>query len=407
MSKANTTAEDIMTNTEIRKLADSIKDQLPLVEVHILRPTSGELLNRDFHNRHKTITLGGTRRARVSSQSIKHAIRVKLEAEDKDSTQTRALPQIIKKRLKSDGASEYAMDIVDKIFDKNELNKKSQSLGTLTSQINAITIHDTDAFVQAVYDAEKQYPSDIKKAATVARKVLTDSADTRRLSPLTALLGRMATSPLMSDVESAVEMGHAYGVSRYAGDIDDYTACDDYLAQMGIITGDKEDTSVRQAGSAFMDTSDISSTTYYEYVSISERILFENLCRGRKLEDRDEILKLTKDYTSRFIKELVFTLPTAKQHTMATHAEPDVVYITTGVGVYPQTMDGAFERAVSGDEERSVSDRAVERLKEKIADRRDGAFAVNAYSSEWWISDRYDAPDGVEELTVRDLDRIV
>ena len=46
--------------SSIRNIADNLQNsgKLPLVEVHILRSTGGEMYNRGFNGRHKTLTVG-------------------------------------------------------------------------------------------------------------------------------------------------------------------------------------------------------------------------------------------------------------------------------------------------------------------------------------------------------------
>ena len=87
--------------SSIRNIADNLQNsgKLPLVEVHILRSTGGEMYNRGFNGRHKTLTGGGTVRNRFSSQSEKHAIRYQWE--DRLNTRTRLLPEIVRQEVKN------------------------------------------------------------------------------------------------------------------------------------------------------------------------------------------------------------------------------------------------------------------------------------------------------------------
>lgn len=401
----------------IRNVADNLQNsgKLPLVEVHILRATGGEMYNRGFNGRHKTLTVGGTVRNRFSSQSDKHAIRYQWE--DRLNTRTRLLPEIVRQEVKSQlgEASEeeltFADGLVDALFSSQTKVKKG--IGLTTAQIHALSEYDvkaiTDAVVGEVRNPDHKSPS---SSAAELRTALEKSADDRKLDTVTALFGRMSTESLLSTVYSAVQMNHAYSVNAASGDYDDFTAVDDYAEKMGIVISEEDaEKSGQKLGAGMMQTTDIASNTYYQYASVCERILFENLCRGRNLDDPaviQSILQATNEITARFVKDFIFTLPGAKQNSNASYGLPTCVYITVGTKVYPMTMDSVYEKAVIGTEESSVADQAVARMLKAVEQAHDGAFAVNDYEGQYWISDRNDAiPDYVKKATVKDLMEIL
>lgn len=403
--------------SSIRNVADNLQNsgKLPLVEVHILRPTGGEMYNRGFNGRHKTLTVGGTVRNRFSSQSDKHAIRYQWE--DRLNTRTRLLPEIVRQEVKSQlgEASEeeltFADGLVDALFSSQTKVKKG--IGLTTAQIHALSEYDvkaiTDAVVGEVRNPDHKSPS---SSAAELRTALEKSADDRKLDTVTALFGRMSTESLLSTVYSAVQMNHAYSVNAASGDYDDFTAVDDYAEKMGIVISEEDaEKSGQKLGAGMMQTTDIASNTYYQYASVCERILFENLCRGRNLDDPaviQSILQATNEITARFVKDFIFTLPGAKQNSNASYGLPTCVYITVGTKVYPMTMDSVYEKAVIGTEESSVADQAVARMLKAVEQAHDGAFAVNDYEGQYWISDRNDAiPDYVKKATVKDLMEIL
>lgn len=403
--------------SSIRNIADNLQNsgKLPLVEVHILRPTGGEMYNRGFNGRHKTLTVGGTVRNRFSSQSEKHAIRYQWE--DRLNTRTRLLPEIIRQEVKNqlgDAAEEtrkFADQVVDGVF--NTQVQKKMGLGLITSQIHALSEYDVQAITGAIVATAND--RDHKGLADSAQKIRSDlqkNANDRQLDPVTAMFGRMSTESLLPTVYSAVQMNHAYSVNPATGDYDDFTAVDDYAEKMGIILSDEnEEKSGQKIGAGMMQTTDIASNVYYQYSSICERVLFENLCRGRNLDDPAAIesaLKETKEITARFVKDFIFTLPGAKQNSNASYGMPACVYMTVGTKVYPMTMDCAYEKAIIGTEESSVADQAVARMLKAVGQAHDGAFAVNDYSGQYWLSNRADAiPDYVKKVSVKNLAEVL
>lgn len=408
------TTDIFVTKQEIRKIADELTrdKKLPLVEIHILRPVAGELLNRGLDGRHKTIDFGGTIRNRFSSQSLKQAIRI---SHMKEGTfHTRMLPQIVKDALVERGVSkEYIHDvtpIIDGIVAKTKIDDR---LGAITSQIMAISSEDVQAMVDAILKEvsdETQIPNDDKKTKTAIeniRKKLKDTAENRKVSENVALFGRMSTDNSIDTVYSAVHMNHAYSVNESSGDVDDYTAVDDYLNAYGVPENESDKT--KQSGSAYMNSTDIAANVYYQYASVSTRILFENMMRGRSTDSEtiNKVLRKTYDVTEQFLKDMIFILPGAKQNSMATTAVPRDVYITKGTFVYPSTLDDIYEKAIYFNGSKSIADQASERLAKKIIDRRNGAFAVNEYDGEYWISDQDPAPEGTCGIEVKKLSSIL
>ena len=397
----------------IRNVADNLQNsgKLPLVEVHILRPTGGEMYNRGFNGRHKTLTVGGTVRNRFSSQSDKHAIRYQWE--DRLNTRTRLLPEIVRQEVKNQlgNASEedlaFADGLVNALFSSQSKTRKG--IGLTTAQVHALSEYDVGAITDAIV-GEVCNPNHKNPAASAAelRTALEKNADSRRLDVVTALFGRMSTESLLSTVYSAVQMNHAYSVNPVAGDYDDFTAVDDYAEKMGIVISDEDaEKSGQKIGAGMMQTTDIASNIYYQYTSVCERILFENLCQGRDLDDPEvikEVLHKTKEITAKFVKDFIFTLPGAKQNSNASYGLPTCVYITVGTKVFPMTMDSAYEKTIIGTEESSVADQAVARMLKAVEQAHDGAFAVNDYSGQYWISDRDDPiPNYLKKIAVKDL----
>lgn len=405
------TGDILVTKQYVRKIADSLtrEKKLPLVEIHILRPVAGELLNRGLDGRHKTIDFGGTTRNRFSSQSLKEAIRLTHMKEG--AYHTRMFPKIVKEALaKTEGVTEEylteAAPVIDGIIAKTKVDDR---LGAITPQIMSISSED----VQAVTDAilmEIPLGTKPKNADTAIKRIqkrLRDSAESRSVGENVALFGRMSTDDSIDTVYSAVHMNHAYSVNEVSGDLDDYTAVDDYLNAYGVPDSDSEKT--RQSGSAHMGSTDIAANVYYQYASVCTRILFENLMRGRNTDPNtvEQVLQKTYEVTIQFLKDMIFILPNAKQNSMATTAVPRDVFITKGTEVYPSTLDDIFEKAIYGDGTKSVADKASERLRKKVVDRRNGAFAVNTYDGEYWISDQDIAPEGTCSIQVKNLSSIL
>ena len=77
------------------------------LEFHILQSFPVSCLNRDDMNQVKTAIIGGTKRARISSQSFKRAIRMQMhKLGQKLSNRTKFINKLLEKELFNFGATE-------------------------------------------------------------------------------------------------------------------------------------------------------------------------------------------------------------------------------------------------------------------------------------------------------------
>ena len=413
---------DIITKRDAIELSKKHADILPVVEIHVLQSVCGALFNRDFNNRQKIISYGGRTRARFSSASALHDIR--FEAESDENIHTRMLPMMIKSALYQQGGVDektlkIECDITDSLFSKEKKEKKSTedaekkaakcSTQKMTSQVIDVDQYTLHKYIEAIKTAANNTKDDSKASLAKAKKkvdeIMNTSSTDRPISEVTALYGRMATDQTYSTVYSPLLVSHAFSIDEYANDYDDFTAVDDYLLKTGIVLTD--DGVSKNTGSAHMNTSDISANTYYRYAGISQVILFENLCIGKSIEQVPEIIQKTYDCTAHFAKKFITTLPSAKQTRNFAHTMPDAVYIDKGCRIQGITAADRFEKAVTPVANKSICDIGVEHLQKFAYDSVYGAFAYQELSGQYWLSDKYDAPEGLKSASLRDMAEIV
>ena len=403
----------LQLKNEVIKKAEELQDagKLPDYSIDILRPIGPSLLNRGFDNKAKTVVIGGVPRITISSQCRKYSIRK--NSVERNAYHTSGIVKLVCDRLESEGSDEAYIESVTKLLKNVFAGKDNKKYGYKTSLIYAVGEEDINAVIKAVKDALPKTTDDekeIKKAADEVKMKLTAEAESRALSENVALFGRMSTDPVFSTVYGAVNMGRSYSVDEYAMDTDDWSAVDDYMKAFNFA----DDTEQKQSGSANLGTTDIASNTMYEYAVVSTKILFENLMRGKDVNNEDDVnatIDKCNTIVKQFIKDFIFVMPVANQTTKAARDIPAVVYLTKG-NSQPRQMDCVFEKVITGDSDKSVCDRAVERFTKDIYDRHCGAFADYDYYSEAWLSDNYDLPDSlkdfnIQRITVKDLDNFV
>lgn len=299
------------------------------LELHILQSVPFSCLNRDELGSPKTGFFGGVKRARVSSQCWKRAIR--LYAKEIDSVhfkgcRTRCLIVPLKQALEvaglngqdAEGAAKLLAGELVKLDEKNP-----QKVKTLfyTSPL------ELEKLAQA-YVAELSGGADKKAAHKAAvkqlKKVLwSDAADI-------ALFGRMVASDSSLGVEGAAMFSHALSTHRVDSELDFYSAVDD-------IQIDDE-----SAEAGMIGTLEFVSATYYRFAAINLDMLADaNHLGALTSDERQSIVRA-------FLKAVIMAVPTAKQNSMNGNTVPVCVRGIVREKGHPIQLVNAFEQPVRG-----------------------------------------------------------
>src|SRR5690606_15908560 len=225
-----------------------------IIEVHAIQTFGPSNLNRDDTGNPKEALFGGVRRARISSQSAKRAMRVsdvfKQEIQTEPGVRTKALSEEIKKQLQQaavpeDEAAESAEYVVSNVFAK--AGKKGSSVLVFISN------DEFAMLVDAILEARQNGGlPDEKKLRSDFTKRLKD----RSLAPDIALFGRMLAENPGLNVDAACEMMHAISTHEVNNaEFDYFTAVDDL----------KQDD---ESGAGMLGLIAFNSATYYRHARI-------------------------------------------------------------------------------------------------------------------------------------------
>jgi CRISPR system Cascade subunit CasC len=336
------------------------------VELHILQNFAPSNLNRDDTGSPKDCELGGVRRARVSSQCFKRAIRQAFVAHkllDKGGlgTRTKRIVEALAKRLVEEKkvgeatatgvAKSVLVGIGLGVVEKDDTQKTEYLLYLPSRQIDvlasAIAKHwDVLAgpamkpVATPAADGKKPKESTKAKAQKDAASAL--SKDVRdelsaamwgkRRSPDLALFGRMIADKPDHNVDAACQVAHAISTNRVTMDFDFYTAVDD------LKPGDT-------AGADMMGTIPFNSSCFYRYAVIDIDDLAKNLGGPEAAKDA-EIQDLAKTTVGAFIRASVVAIPTGKQNSMAAQNRPSLVLAIVRDGGAPWSLANAFVKPV-------------------------------------------------------------
>ena len=198
-----------------------------LIEFHAIQNLAPANVNRDDTGAPKNCLFGGVRRARVSSQSWKRAVREAFRTaglldDEHLAVRTKRVAEAVCDRLKAmqrppEDASLVATTLVNNVIKSDDKNGQSAYLVFLTqSELNAMAALCNEhwdtllAFARRDSSDKEKFPIEVKNAFS---KILTG----QRAADL-ALFGRMIADWPGRNVDGACQMAHPIWFSRHFGD---------------------------------------------------------------------------------------------------------------------------------------------------------------------------------------------
>jgi CRISPR system Cascade subunit CasC len=297
------------------------------VELHMIQNFAPANLNRDDTNNPKDCEFGGVRRARVSSQCIKRAIRLSPVFAETTGVEvgqrTKYLVNLLKDRLVEAGKSEEGAVAVLTDFVPDYASKlDGKSDGNKTAVLIYIGQAEIDALVQALLDNWKDLSDDAARKKLVKDLVKAHKGQTS--APDIALFGRMLAEQPELGLEAACQVAHAISTHRVTMEMDFYTAVDDL---------NPDDT----AGAGMMGFTGFDSACFYRYACIDWEQLVANL-NG----DAD----LARHTVEGFLRAAVEAVPSGKQNAFAANNPPSLVLAAVRDGSFAWSLANAFEKPV-------------------------------------------------------------
>ena len=342
-----------------------------LIEIHALQNFVPSNLNRDDTGAPKDAWFGGTRRARISSQCVKRAVRQHFAAlvdqdtfaSDDIAVRTKRVLDALTQSLVEKGRDEAnanekaklalgAMKFTVKEDGKSEylLFLGRQEIADVADIINkkwdAITASEEGSTEEKKQGKAKQRGKAKQQAAQQADPELKKALD-RVLNGGkavdVALFGRMLADMPENNQNAACQVAHAISTHAVEREFDFYTAVDDLKPQ---------DTS----GADMMGTVEFNSACFYRYAVVDWEKLVENLHKDQALAAKG---------LRAFLEGFVIAEPTGKQNTFAAHNPPEFVAISVRHNTFPRNLANAFETAVRVRKDQSMTGESAAKLVEK------------------------------------------
>ena len=290
------------------------------VQFHVLTSYGPANPNRDDQGRPKSAMVGGTPRLRMSSQSVKRALRESaffaLDLAGNMGVRTKRLHEKLVEKLIAEGASDKealaAAEKVAAIFGKLEAPKKGEEARVATT-LAFVSPEEwalaEELAAKAVAGEELPKDKDLKK--TVLRRA--DGAVD------IAMFGRMLADDADFNRDAAVQVAHSITTHSAQAQEDWFSAVDDL-------------NKAEETGAGHLGEIAFGSGVFYQYVCVNCGLLIENLNGDKELAAKG---------IEALARGLAQSTPRGKQNTFAHHPRAHYILAERGPQA-PRDLSGAF-----------------------------------------------------------------
>lgn len=350
-----------------------------IIEFHIVQNFGPSNLNREETGAPKDCIFGGARRARISSQCLKRAMREYFQvnfAEERNLAErtSRIVGEIAallerkgKKKSEALVVAETALSGLGLRLStkdrsrteylvfagKNEITRLAEIC--LANFDRLLSVYPPDAGGKTARVLKNTARRAIPQAITDSLQAALDGGKAVDLG----LFGRMLADLPEKDREAAAQVAHALSTHRIVPEFDFFTAVDD------LQPGDL-------GGSFHLGNFEFNSGCFYRYSNVDVDKLLENL------QDDNE---LTRKTIETYIMAMVNAVPGGRQNSYSTHEVPSFILVVLRNGGMVSLANAFIRPLEPGDTDLiSASVAALEdhwqRLSDVFGEPR-GAFAVN------------------------------
>ncbi|MHA7271262.1 type I-E CRISPR-associated protein Cas7/Cse4/CasC [Arthrobacter sp. HLT1-20] len=328
------------------------------LDIHVLQTVPPSNINRDDTGSPKTAIFGGTRRARVSSQAWKKAVRREFsEALDKSQlgTRTKRVVEMVAEQLVAVGKLE--------VDEANALAAEALTTGGFkfekqTKAADGKAKPETIGYLMFVSNLQALRLAELILAVrgggeALTKKTVKEVLDSEHSIDI-ALFGRMIADNADLNVDASSQVAHAISVHPVETEFDYFTAVDDINPE-------------EESGAGMIGTVEFNSSTLYRYATVNLNALVANL------GDNAAAVRAAEAFVRAFIE----SMPTGKQNTFANRTLPDAVVVSIRER-QPVNLVGAFEEAVQAQDGKGRLQVAAERLARHANDLNEAFSQVPA-----------------------------
>jgi CRISPR system Cascade subunit CasC len=315
-----------------------------IIELHMIQNFAPSNLNRDDTGAPKDCDFGGVRRARISSQCLKRAMREefknRLLPRDVLAIRTKVIAKQTIKELvsagkeKKDATKVTLLALKTGLKPKKEVKIDSEGESSVIINIPSQTLAEFKRIVKEKWDELLS-----EKLSDDAVQQLEAAFDNLRAADL-ALFGRMLAEAPQRNIDAASQVAHAISTHKVAMEFDFYTAVDDLQPR-------------EETGAGMMGTIEFNSACFYRYANVDVDQLKTNLGGDEGLARRtiEAFLHASKD-----------AIPTGKQNSFAAHNPPAFILAVVREKGTPVSLANAFEKPVPTGRDGGLVEPSIEAL---------------------------------------------
>jgi CRISPR system Cascade subunit CasC len=285
------------------------------VDFHVIQTVPPSCVNRDDTGSPKSAVYGGTRRARVSSQSWKRAMRLMFRerfAEADLGIRTKQIVSLVAARICALAPAQSETDAIalaEKVINAAGVTTKNSAAKAL--------------FFMSAKQAENLAVLALRPELPIKKEI--QAALNKDHGVDVALFGRMVADDPSLNTDASAQVAHSISTHQVENEYDYFTAVDDQAPE-------------DNAGAGMLGTVEYNSSTLYRYGTVAAHDLFRQLA-----ENPSALAKAVQEFARAFIT----SMPTGRQNTFANRTIPDAVLVTIRTD-QPLNLAGAFEEAVKG-----------------------------------------------------------
>ncbi|WP_292366559.1 MULTISPECIES: type I-E CRISPR-associated protein Cas7/Cse4/CasC [unclassified Methanoculleus] len=362
------------------------------IQLHMLASYPPSNLNRDDLGTPKTATMGGVRRLRVSSQSLKRAWResalFKEAFGDHLGVRTKEMGwqvylALTTGRTLADVIAEKETEAVNPKIDDKKAVTWAQAIGGRFGKLKTLKkdddpeekkkdslcveqmVHFSPEEIAAIDDLIASISTDGKAPTDEDLKLLREQNSAVDI----AMFGRMLAASPSYNQEAAVQVAHAITVHKVAVEDDYFTAVDDL------------NRGVEDVGAGHVGQAEFAAGLFYTYICVNRDLLIENLGGDANLADSA-------------IRALVETAakvgPKGKQNSFASRAYASYLLAERG-SQQPRSLSVAFLKPVDGEDQLDGAITALAKTRKNMeqvyGSCADGYKEMNALTGEGTLGD--------------------
>jgi CRISPR system Cascade subunit CasC len=334
------------------------------LDLHVLQTVPPSNVNRDDTGSPKTAVFGGVRRARVSSQAWKRAMRVAFRetiAAQHLGQRTKRIVELLSTEIKAqdpDISDDAAVALAESVWSLTKIKVTSPSAKDGAEAKTAEAQYLVFLSAMQISGLAELAVTSRRTGEAMNGKEVVRRADTSHSIDI-ALFGRMVAEASDWNVDACAQVAHALSVHAVDNEFDYFTAVDDQAPD-------------DNAGAGMIGTVEFNSSTLYRYATVNVDALRAALADSA----------VTQQAVAAFVQAFVTSMPTGKQATFANRTLPDAVLVQVREG-QPVNLVGAFEEPIRPDEGSRLA-AAAGRLARRSAEL-DQAFG-NAPTASWTVA---------------------